>query len=265
MHSARDQSPLEVVRRGDGATVLLIHGTGATAASWDRAADRLAEHCHVVTYDRRGTGRSGHARTGHHDVHGEDAAEIIRRLDAGPVTVLGWSMGGIVALYLAHRHPKLVRRLVLQEPPLYARHDFGADVLRGIVPVLVLSKLGMKVRAAERFNRWTYGAGGTGYGDWPESWREATRRDARTICDEIDIGTGERVLAPAQVREITHPVLGLLGERSLPYYRRAMDRIGALLPQLRVTTIRGGNHAMHIDGMEAWVSAVVAECVDARA
>ena len=252
------------MRRGDGAPVLLIHGTGATADFWDRAAERLAERCHVVTYDRRGTGRSGNALTGHHDVHAEDAAEIIGRLGAGSVTVVGWSMGGIVALSLAHRHPELVRRLVLQEPPLYARHDFGWDVLRGIVPVIVLSKLGLKVRAAERFNRWTYGSGGTGYEDWPESWKEATRRNARTICAEIDIGTGEQVLAPAQVREITQPVLGLLGERSLPYYRRAMERLGSLLPQLRVKTIPGGNHAMHIDGTEAWVNAVLAECVDVR-
>ena len=253
------------MRRGEGAPVLLIHGTGATADFWDRAAERLAERCHVVTYDRRGTGQSGSALTGHHDVHAEDAAEIIGRLGAGDVTVVGWSMGGIIALYLAHRHPELVRRLVLQEPPLYARHDLGFDVLRGIVPVIILSKLGMKVRAAERFNRWTYGSGGTAYEDWPESWKEATRNNARTICAEIDIGTGEHVLAPAQVREVKHPVLGLLGERSLPYYRRAMDRLRALLPQLRVTTIPGGNHAMHIDGTEAWVNAVVAECVDAPA
>jgi pimeloyl-ACP methyl ester carboxylesterase len=240
--------------------VLLIHGTGATSAFWGEAATRLAERCHVVTYDRRGTGGSAHLPTGHHDLHAEDAAEIIRGLGAGAVTVVGWSMGGIVALYLAHRHPELVRGLVLQEPPLYARHDYSWDVLQGIVPVLALSKLGMKVRAAERFNRWTYGAGGMGYDEWPQSWREATRANARTICAEIDIGTGERVLTPADVRAIEHPVLGLIGERSLPYYRRAMDRMGRLLPQLRVETIRAGNHAMHVDGMEAWVDAVVREC-----
>lgn len=242
--------------------MLLIHGTGATADFWDPAAERLAERCHVVTYDRRGTGRAGHRPTGHHDVHAEDAAAIIRRLGVGGVTVVGWSMGGIVALCLAHRHPELVRRLVLQEPPLYARHDFGLDVLRGIVPVIALSTLGMKARAAERFNRWTYGAGGTSYDEWPASWKAATRANARTICAEIDIGTGEHVLAPAQVRAIEHPVLGLLGERSLPYYRRAMDRLGALLPQLRVETLPGGNHAMHVDSMEAWVRAVTRECVD---
>ncbi len=251
---------LHVVRRGEGCPVLLIHGTGATSEFWGEAAERLAERCHVVTYDRRGTGRSAHLATGHHDVHAEDAAEIVRGLGLGAVVVVGWSMGGIVALCLARRHPNLVRRLVLQEPPLYARHDFGLDILRGIVPVLALSKLGKKVRAAERFNRWTYSAGGTGYDDWPESWKDATRAHAGTICAEIDIGTGERVLTPADVRAIEHPVLGLLGGRSLPYYRRAMERIGQLMPHLRVATIPEGNHAMHVDGMAAWVSAVVREC-----
>jgi pimeloyl-ACP methyl ester carboxylesterase len=256
--------PLHVVRRGDGPPVLLIHGTGATAESWGTAAERLAERCHVVTYDRRGTGRAAHLHTGHHDVHAEDAAEIIRTLGLGAVTVVGWSMGGIVALALAHRHPEVVRRLVLQEPPLYARNDLAFDVLRGIVPVIALSKLGMKVRAAERFNRWTYGAGGTGYDDWPESWKEATRRHARTICAEIDMGTGERVLPPAHIRAIAHPAVGLLGERSLAYYRRAMERLQQLLPHLRATTIPGGNHAMHVDATDAWVEAVASEAVAAR-
>ena len=254
---------MDVVQRGAGPTVLLVHGTGSTSDCWGEAADRLAERCHVVTYDRRGTGRSADRPTGHHDVHAEDAAEIIRGLGAGPVTVVGWSMGGIVALCLAHRHPELVRRLVLQEPPLYARHDAGIDVLKGIVPVVTLAKLGMKVRAAERFNRWTYSSGGTGYDDWPESWKKATRTNAATICAEIAIGTGERVLTPDQVREIKQPLLGLLGEVSLPYYRRAMARIERLLPQLRVKEIPGGNHAMHVDNAAAWADAVAGECAGA--
>ena len=255
---------MDAVRRGEGAPVLLIHGTGATADFWGTAAERLAERCDVVTYDRRGCGRAASAGTGHHDVHAEDAAVIIRGLGLGAVTVVGWSMGGIVALCLALRHPELVGRLVLQEPPLYARNDFGVDILRGIVPAIALSKLGMKERAAERFNRWTYSSGGTGYDEWPEAWRTATRENARTICDEIDIGTGERVLRPEQVREIAQPALGLLGERSLPYYRRAMGRIGTLLPQLRVTTLPGANHAMHVDATDAWVDAVATEAAAAR-
>jgi pimeloyl-ACP methyl ester carboxylesterase len=217
---------LQIDQRGKGPPVLLIHGTGATAEFWGEATERLAERRLVITYDRRGSGRSANRPIGHHDVHAEDAAEIIRDLDMGPITVVGWSMGGIVALYLAHRHPELVRNLVLQEPPLYARNDFGLDILKGVVPVMALSKLGMKVRAAERFHRWTYSSGGTGYDDWPQSWKDATHRNAQAICAEIDFGTGEQVLTPEQIRAIQHPVLGLLGEVSLPYYRSAMQRLG---------------------------------------
>lgn len=249
-------APFDTQRRGQGRPVLLIHGTGATSAFWGEAADRLAERCEVLTYDRRGIGRSAHLPPARHDVRAEDAAEIIRALGCGPVSVVGWSMGGIVALCLAHRHPELVRNLVLQEPPLYARHDYGLDVLKGIVPVLALAKAGMNVRAAERFNRWTYSSGGTGFDRWPQLWKDATRANASAICSEIDIGTGEQVLTPAQIRTIQHPVRGLLGEVSLPYYRRAMQRLVPLLPQLNIREIPGGNHAMHLDNASAWVDAV---------
>lgn len=77
----------------------------------------------------------------------------------------------------------------------------------------------MKVRAAERFNRWTYSSGGKSYDDWPETWKAATRSNAATICAEIDLGTGERVLTPEQVRRISHPVLGLRGtSRNIPKF-----------------------------------------------
>jgi pimeloyl-ACP methyl ester carboxylesterase len=249
--------PLFVRESGRGPTVLLIHGTGGDSDAWGRAADALAQRRRVIRYDRRGSSRSASRPTTDHMTHALDAAGIVETMCDGPVYVVGWSMGGIIALCLASRHPELVRGLALQEPPLYARHDMSWDVLRGIVPVNTLSKLGMKVRAAERFNRWTYGSGGTGYDGWPESWREATRNNADTIGREIDEGTGERVLPPEAVRRIQCPALGLLGEVSLPYYRRAMSRVRELMPQLRVREIAGGNHAMHVDNPEAWVDAIV--------
>src|SRR5262245_49292891 len=139
--------PFDVIKLGAGPALLLIHGTGATSDFWGEATGRLAGRCQVIIYDRRGTGRSSNWPTAHHDVHAEDAAAIIRELNVGPVTVLGWSMGGIVALCLASRHPGLVRGLVLQEAPLYARRDRGFDVLKGIVPVVAFARFGMKVRA----------------------------------------------------------------------------------------------------------------------
>lgn len=254
-----DGTSLFVREAGTGPTVLLIHGTGGDADFWGDAFAQLAAHCRVIAYDRRGYSRSASRPTGHHDLHADDAALVLRTLCAGPATVLGWSTGGIVALCLASRHPELVRSLVLQEPPLYAKGDLSWDILSEIVPLILLSKLGLKLRAAEGFNRWTYSSGGTGYAQFPTAWQRSTRANAKSICRELDEGTGERVLGPARVRGIAHPVLGLLGERSLPYYRRAMARIGGLLAQLRIHEIPGGNHAMHLDNPSAWVAAIVTE------
>jgi 3-oxoadipate enol-lactonase len=252
-----DTPPLFVRETGTGATVLLIHGTGCDADFWGDAYERLGGHRHVIAYDRRGYSRSGPLPTGDQGLHADDAARIIRERSSEPVTVVGWSMGGIIALCLAVRHPSLVSGLVLQEPPLYARRDPGWDILRKIVPIVTLSKMGMKVRAAERFSRWTYGSGGTGYDDFPRPWREAVRKNASSVCMEIDGGTGESVLKSEDLEQIQHPALGLIGERSLPYYRRAMDRVRAHIPQLEIREIPGGNHAMHIDNTSAWLHAVL--------
>ncbi len=52
-------SDLYYEEKGEGVPILLIHGGGATASTWGRAVDSIAEVGRVVTYDRRGYGRSG--------------------------------------------------------------------------------------------------------------------------------------------------------------------------------------------------------------
>jgi pimeloyl-ACP methyl ester carboxylesterase len=48
--------------------------------------------------------------------HGEDLASFIKRLDSGPVHLVGHSRGGDVALRIAKTHPELLRSLVLVDP-----------------------------------------------------------------------------------------------------------------------------------------------------
>jgi pimeloyl-ACP methyl ester carboxylesterase len=85
----------------------------------DQAAALAAAGWRAVSYDRRGTGRSGrHAWPGEGaDQHADDAAAILQTLGAIPATVLGLSSGGVVALALAARHPAAVARVIVWEPP----------------------------------------------------------------------------------------------------------------------------------------------------
>jgi pimeloyl-ACP methyl ester carboxylesterase len=75
-----------------------------------------------VTYDRRGLSRSTPVRTEKYEIatHADDAAQLIAALSAGPAFVFGSSMGALIGLELAARHPDRVRLLIAHEPPVYA-------------------------------------------------------------------------------------------------------------------------------------------------
>jgi pimeloyl-ACP methyl ester carboxylesterase len=104
--------------RGAGEPVLLIPGTPGDGGQFDALADILAERFSVITYDRAGASRSAMLRSETVAEHADDAAGLLREQARGPAIVYGTSNGASVALELAVRHPELVSRVVLHEPPL---------------------------------------------------------------------------------------------------------------------------------------------------
>jgi pimeloyl-ACP methyl ester carboxylesterase len=103
---------------GDGPPLLLIHGAAEDADLLEPQARAFAAHGRrVIWYDRRGTGRTPRDGWPESGVagHADDAAEIITGLD-GPVQVIGYSSGGVVALALAARHPELDLDVIAWEP-----------------------------------------------------------------------------------------------------------------------------------------------------
>jgi pimeloyl-ACP methyl ester carboxylesterase len=161
-------------RRGTGSAILLIHGLGGNADVWGDAAVRLSEHHRVVAYHRRGFSRSVHAPVSDPQRHREDAAALLRALDAAPATVVGWSSGGVVALDLAIHNPELVSALVLEEPPLHLKRRPGPRMLRALVVSQVLNRVRDDRAASEAFFRWAfrYNTGGSGYDRIPDAVRE---------------------------------------------------------------------------------------------
>jgi aminoacrylate hydrolase len=100
---------------GQGPPLLLIAGTACDGTYWSRfqVPDFARDHS-VITFDQRGTGRT----VTHIDDYATsrlaaDAAAIIADVGLGPAIVLGHSMGGRVAQYVALDHPDHVRALVL--------------------------------------------------------------------------------------------------------------------------------------------------------
>lgn len=104
---------------GEGkATVVLLHGFNQTLESWDPVWSRLAQ-CPIrrIRIDIPGFGDSFLTTTDYSLAAQSDRlAELLDRLDTGPVAVVGVSMGASMAAWFAARHPQRVTQLGLFSP-----------------------------------------------------------------------------------------------------------------------------------------------------
>jgi 3-oxoadipate enol-lactonase len=116
---------------GEGPPLLLVHGFGGAAWNFSELAPLLAGK-RLIIPDLPGHGGSSPLPAP--TLAG--FADVLAQLLDGPVDVLGHSLGGVVALRLAERHPSLVRRLVLAAPAGISSSTRVAEVtiaLTGII------------------------------------------------------------------------------------------------------------------------------------
>ena len=109
--------------QGTGPLLLMIAGGAGDADSYGPLLPYLSGYFTVVTYDRRGYTRSPIDSLAAQEVipiriQSDDAYRLLSHLSPEPVYVFGSSIGAVIALDLAIRHPDRVRLLVAHEPPL---------------------------------------------------------------------------------------------------------------------------------------------------
>src|ERR1700680_4197902 len=101
---------------GSGSPVVLIHGWPLSGASWEKqTAALLAAGYRVITYDRRGFGRSSKPATGYnYDTFAADLDIVLSTLNLTDVSLVGFSMGtGEVTRYIGQYGAKRGRKAVI--------------------------------------------------------------------------------------------------------------------------------------------------------
>jgi len=108
-----DGNTLHSVSYGEGPPVVFLHGLGGSANVWHGVMQAMQQHHHCVALDLRGHGRS--QGRGKFTIEGwaKDVQKLLRHLELPAVTVVGHSMGSLVAQQLAHSSPDAVDQLVL--------------------------------------------------------------------------------------------------------------------------------------------------------
>ncbi|HEX4167659.1 MAG TPA: alpha/beta hydrolase [Bryobacteraceae bacterium] len=123
---------------GSGKPIVLIHGYPLSGASWEKqVAVLLAAGHRVITYDRRGFGKSSQPTMGYnYDTFAEDLHKVVTHLDLNDVALVGFSMGGgEVARYLGKYRSKGVTKAVFisSVPPFLLKTPDNPDGVDGSV------------------------------------------------------------------------------------------------------------------------------------
>jgi|694.fasta_scaffold01417_3 pimeloyl-ACP methyl ester carboxylesterase len=113
---------LRYVEQGQGEPIVLLHGAFGGVEDFEATLmPRLSGTHRVIAFDRPGHGWSDRVRGVTNDpaVQADAICQALRALDLERVNLVGFSYGGSVALTLALREPRLVRRLILINTPSY--------------------------------------------------------------------------------------------------------------------------------------------------
>lgn len=99
--------------RGDGPTLLLVHGLGGSTRLWDPVVPALPDDVRLVTYDLRGSGQTSKPPGPYTlELLVDDLAGLVAALELAPAVLVGHSMAGGLVLAYAADHPQDVAAVV---------------------------------------------------------------------------------------------------------------------------------------------------------
>jgi non-heme chloroperoxidase len=239
---------------GAGPAVVLVHGWPLSQRLWDQQVRPLVAAAHrVVSFDRRGFGRSAHPWDGYDvDTFAGDLAQVMQRLDITEATLVGFSSGcADVLRYLSVHGTQRVHRLVLISPP--AGTDTGGGEL---VAASVHHRVAMLDEAVTRM----FAVDGLAAVDEPTRLFHvalAAGASAKAVTDSL-VAAGTADL-DAALAGVDVPVLAVLGGGdAVADPQRVARWLARVAPGCRVVVVPSAPHAVPVTHAEECNAAVLA-------
>lgn len=238
---------------GNGAPVVLVHGWPLSGASWEKQAMALMDAGYrVITYDRRGFGRSSRPMWGYeYDTLARDLDMLVSALDLRDATLVGFSMGtGEVARYLGRYGSARVRRAAFLSsvPPfLLKTEDNPNGVDQGVFDQIMTSLSRDRLAYLTMFLNDFYNVdvlGGSLVSDEVVrfSWNVAADSSPKAIIDCVPAWLTD---FRGDIPRIDVPALIIHGDadRVMPIGATAMP-LHEMLQGSHMVTVEGGPHGI---------------------
>lgn len=251
----------EIAGEDNPNTLILINGVGQWHEAWWRNVGRLSEHFRVVTFDNRGIGDSDKPAGPYTlDLMAEDVLGLMNALGIVKAHVLGHSLGGGIAYFMARKAPERIQSLILAST-LYWGPKVGWPSPRAMQALqdrsgdpLELVKRGSRIATAEGFEERD-----------PEGFNKLI--DLRFRSQQtpeqylLHSAAGLPYLQSGHdyITDFTPtmPVLLLVGEHDEVAPPTNSEAIKAAWPNAHMITIAGAGHMFNIENPDAFHAAII--------
>lgn len=253
----REDEPLHYLLRGHGEGLLLIHGLGSSGADLALQVRGLEGRFRLIVPDLPGCGHSGLLRGGCSIAKlAASLWALLDHLDIPRPNIMGFSLGGAVALEMALQRPASVPRLALINSLASYRIDHWRKWLEARLPNALIHLFGMRslgwLCAARLF---------------PHPWQKPLRERAAAVIEKVPaaaylgiMSALEHWTATDRLDRLESRILMIAAEYDftpLAEKRQLASQLGAEL-----VVIRGSRHGTPFDAVEATNSSLLAMFTD---
>jgi 2-succinyl-6-hydroxy-2,4-cyclohexadiene-1-carboxylate synthase len=249
-------------RRGTGPALLLLHGFTGSSQGWAWVMEQLAGRYDLIAIDLLGHGRTAAPPEPDRYQMTRAAADLLCLLDTLKIStanVLGYSMGGRLALFLAANHPHRWQSLILES----ASAGLAAES----------DRLARRKQDNQLANRLEAQDISTFVDEWEKIPLFASRQQlspevhsalraqrlqnsTKGLANSLrGMGTGQQPSLWAELPTISVPVLllaGVLDEK----FMKINAEMENLLPAARLESVAGAGHTIHLEQPERFITAV---------
>src|ERR1700761_256680 len=236
-------------------TVVLLHGAGFDHTTWALHSRWLAHHGHsVLAPDLPGHGRSSGAPISSIAGMADWTAALLDAAGATKAWLVGHSMGSLIAIETAARHPSRVSALSL----------IGTAATMTVGPDLLKAAEANDVSAIDMVSIWGLGfqaelGGSLAPGLWMHSGAQRVLGQCRpgVLYNDLNACNAYQGALEAAAK-VTVPVTLILGERDMMTPLRAGKALAAATPNSRTVVLSGAGHMMMVERPDELLAALQA-------
>jgi 2-succinyl-6-hydroxy-2,4-cyclohexadiene-1-carboxylate synthase len=253
---------VEIDGQASAPPLLLLHGFSGSVRAWDAVRPALAAFARVISIDLIGHGRSAVPSDYQRyslEWSARDLSRLLDEIGLETATVLGYSMGGRVALHFALNAHERCSGLILESASAGIEDD-DERRLRSHNDAALAERIlrdGIDAFVAE-WERLPLLAPAPHVSEAVRGWQTAQRlqNDPLGLANSLrGMGAGQQAPLWSLLPEVRAPTLLIVGGRDARSGQLA-QRMCALLPACTLAVVPEAGHTVHIDQPEAFISLV---------